>query len=138
MDPAKQTRFVELRAAGHSYNKIAAKLKVSKPTLIKWSREFSNDLNNAKAMELEAIREEFMLSREHRLRIMGTQLNKLTQEVLKRDLNEVPTWRIFDMQRKIIAQIAKEDGDMEFAQDIREDSAESMNNILKQTVKWTG
>ena len=141
MEAEQRQRFLELRSAGHSYNKIAAKLKVSKSSLVRCSRELTNELKNAKALELEGIREEFMVSREHRLRIMGTQLSKLTQEVLKRDLTEVPTWRIFDMQRKIIAQIAKEDGEMgeiEFAQEINSCSKEYMDDALRKTVKWTG
>lgn len=137
MEP-KQGQFIELRAAGQSYNNISVQLKVSKPTLIKWSREFSHEIKNAKALQLETIREEYLLSHEHRLRILGTQLNKITKEILKRDLSEVPTWRLFDMHRKTINQIAKNDNETEFTVDIPFDSEESMTKMLNQTIKWKG
>ncbi len=138
MDQANKSRFIELRAAGHSYNKIAKKLKISKPTLIKWSREFSNDIKNAKLLELESLREEYQLGREHRLRVLGTQLSKFNNEILKRDLTEIPTWRIFDMQQKIIAQIAKENEEIEFTQEINKTPSDVMIALSKKTIKWTG
>ncbi len=61
----KQDLFIEMRTNGQSYNSIAKKLKVSKSTLIKWSREFRNEINNAKALELESLREEI---RQHNYR----------------------------------------------------------------------
>lgn len=42
---AKQ-KFVELRALGASYKAIAEELLVSKQTLINWSRELNDDLQN--------------------------------------------------------------------------------------------
>ncbi len=134
----KQAQFIELRAAGQSYNKIAKQLKVSKPTLIKWSRKFSNDIKNAKALEIESIREEYLLCRGHRLKVLGTQFSKLTKEILKRDLSEVPTWRLFDMQRKIIAEIAKDDEGIVFSEEIRGDSSEAIMRSLNKTIRWKG
>ena len=43
--------FIALRAAGLSYKKIANQLKVSKPTLIKWSRELSNQPKRIKTLQ---------------------------------------------------------------------------------------
>ena len=137
MEP-KQAQFIELRAAGKSYNNIADQLKVSKSTLIKWSREFTNEINNAKALQIESIREEFMLTRQHRIQFLGSELNNIVNEILNRDMTEVPTWRLFDMQRKVIAHISKDDEPIEFAQEIRKDTPESLDNLFKKTVKWTG
>ncbi|MBW8015898.1 MAG: hypothetical protein FVQ82_06900 [Planctomycetes bacterium] len=137
MEP-KQAQFIELRAAGQSYNKISVQLKVSKPTLIKWSRKFSNDIKNAKALEIESIREEYLLGREHQLRVLGTQLSKLTKEILKRNLKEIPTWRLFDMQRKIIAQIAKNDEQIEFSTEVEKYTPEATKEYRRKIINWTG
>jgi hypothetical protein len=40
----KRQKFIELRAEGMSFDKIAEKLHISKPTLIKWSRAFKEDI----------------------------------------------------------------------------------------------
>jgi len=134
----KHIKFIELRAAGQSYNKIAKQLKASKSTLIEWSRQYAHEIKNAKALELESIREQYLLNREHRLKVLGTQLNQMTNEILKRNLSEVTTWRLFDMQRKLIAQIAKEDENIEFTQDIERTVSGEIEAFQRKTVKWTG
>lgn len=135
---AKQSHFIELRAAGQSYNKISKQLEISKNTLLKWSKEFSNDISNAKALEIESIREEYLLSRQHRLRILGTQLNQISQEILKRDLNEVPTWRLFEMQRKVINEIDKDPAQIEFILDTPKSPSDSVKDLFTKTERWTG
>ena len=35
----EQTKFNELRAKGHSFDKIAQEIKTSKPTLIEWQKK---------------------------------------------------------------------------------------------------
>jgi transposase len=138
MDSDKQARFIELRASGNSYDKIAKLLKVSKSTLIKWSKELCNDIKNAKSLEIERIREEYLLGRQHRTRILGTQLTQITQELLNRDLGEVPTWRLYDIQRKVITEIEKDATEIEFTQETQKDPMLSIKQILKKTEKWPG
>ena len=50
-----KSQFVELRAKGWSYVKIARKLKVSKNTLANWGAELEGEIASLKAMELEAL-----------------------------------------------------------------------------------
>ena len=50
-----KTGFVELRAKGWSYDRIAQELKVSKQTLIIWSKELACEIANLKAIELETL-----------------------------------------------------------------------------------
>lgn len=40
----KQQKFIELRAEGLSFDEIARKVNISKPTLIKWSKEFKDKI----------------------------------------------------------------------------------------------
>ena len=133
----KKVEFIDLRATGHSFNKITKKLKVSKSTLIEWSRELSDEINNAKALVLESIREEYLLGHEHRIRIMGAKLNKITQEIFQRDLSDVPTWRLFEIERKMIDQIAKNDIKIEFSETLPCNSIEALTSLLNKTIKWT-
>ena len=138
MESEKKIRFVELRATGQSYDKIAKQLSVSKTTLIEWSREYCNEIKNAKALELERIREEYLLGREQRIRIAGAQLGQITEELLKRDLNEVPTHRLFDMQRKLVKEISENTDEMEFTEKISTTGIENLKNLSTEVVKWTG
>ena len=53
----KQQKFMVLRAEGKSFDIIANKIKVSKPTLLKWSKEFTNQI-----VELsKTIEEQFLI-----------------------------------------------------------------------------
>jgi transposase len=138
MESEKQIRFIELRATGQSYDKIAKQLSVSKTTLMEWSKEYCNEIKNAKALEFERIREEFLLGREHRTRVLGTQLNRITKEILTRDLSEVATHRLFDMQRKVIVEIEKGATEIEFTIETRNTPAAMIDDFNKKTVKWIG
>jgi len=84
-------RFIELRAKGWSFDKIAKETGKAKQTLIDWSKDLQDEIANSKALELEAIYESYYLLKENRLQTFGGLLNKIKDEVLSRDLSEVPT-----------------------------------------------
>lgn len=60
-DQETRERFVELRAEGWSFDRIAQELKASKQTLVNWGKELALEISNLKAIELEALREKFYL-----------------------------------------------------------------------------
>ncbi|MFA5804018.1 MAG: hypothetical protein WC879_05205 [Melioribacteraceae bacterium] len=49
---AAHKKFLELRAAGLSFNKIVGELGISKPTLIKWGQKYDEEIRALKAKEL--------------------------------------------------------------------------------------
>jgi DNA invertase Pin-like site-specific DNA recombinase len=59
----QKQRFIELRAKGNSFSSIAESISVSKPTLIKWSDELESDISNLKAIEQEALREQYLATK---------------------------------------------------------------------------
>lgn len=138
LDAEKRKRFVELRGRGVSYVKISEEIGVCKSTLINWSKEYRFEINNAKAMELEGIREEYLLGREHRMQVLGTELGKVTEEILKRDLSEVSTHQLFEMQRKLVSQIRQDDWGVSFTVQEEEDDYGTRGNSWKRTTTWTG
>ena len=52
-DLQTKEKFIELRARGLSFNKIAEEIEVSKPTLLKWSSEFSEEIANRRFLASE-------------------------------------------------------------------------------------
>jgi replicative superfamily II helicase len=90
-------RFVELRAKGYSYEKIAKELKKAKQTLIDWSIELQEEIANLKAMELEELYSKYFLLKENRLQTFGELLDKMKKEVITRDLSEVPTGKLLEL-----------------------------------------
>src|SRR3954471_1029827 len=84
--PAQQRVFVELRAQGTSFSRIAEQIGVSKKTLIGWSRKFQFEIQNLRAIELEQLQHELISTRTARLREFGLDLNRILQELSNRDL----------------------------------------------------
>jgi transposase len=62
----QKAQFIELRAKGLSYAAIAKKLKVAKATLANWNAELEAEIASLKAMEIEALYEEYGLLKESR------------------------------------------------------------------------
>ncbi|MFI5212409.1 MAG: hypothetical protein ACHQTE_00420 [Candidatus Saccharimonadales bacterium] len=57
-------QFIELRANDESLAKIAKKLKVSKTTLIAWAKEHELDIQNLRAINYEALHEQYKVSQQ--------------------------------------------------------------------------
>ena len=101
-------RFIELRAKGWSFDKIAKELGKAKQTLIDWSKELQDEIANRKALELEALYQTYYLQRESRLQIFGVMLTKIKKEVESRDLSDVPTDKLLDLFLKYNSQVKEE------------------------------
>ena len=90
-------RFIELRAKGYSFDKIAKELGKAKQTLLDWSRDLDQEIAQAKALELDSLYESYSLYKEARLKTLGEILSKLKKEVDNRDLKDLPTDRLLDL-----------------------------------------
>lgn len=101
-------RFIELRAKGWSFDKIAKETGKAKQTLIDWSKELQDEIANRKALELEALYESYYLMRENRLQTFGVMLTKIKEEVERRDLSDVPTDKLLELLLKYNSQVKEE------------------------------
>ena len=94
---ATKNKFMDLRAKGLSYDKIAKQLKVSKQTLINWSKELEIEIANLKAIELETLLEKYYGLKQKRIELFGKKLDALNKELEKRTLDEVSTGKLFEL-----------------------------------------
>ena len=101
-------RFIELRAKGWSFDKIAKETGKAKQTLIDWSKELQDEIANRKALELEALYESYYLMRENRLQTFGAMRTKIKEEVERRDLSDVPTDKLLELLLKYNSQVKEE------------------------------
>lgn len=101
-------RFIELRAKGWSFDKIAKEIGKAKQTLINWNKELEDEIANRKALELEALYEKHYLLKENRIETFGAMLTKIKKEVESRDLSDVPTDKLLDLFLKYNSQIKEE------------------------------
>ena len=70
-----------LRSQGWIFNRLAVILGVSKPTLIKWSRQHQFDIQNLRVTETEAIAEKLFKPRHQRWETIARDLARIEEEM---------------------------------------------------------
>jgi len=97
-DNKTKEKFIELRASGLSYSKIAAQLGLNRSTIQRWAKDFACEIDNLKMIELEALQEQFYLkmielealqeqfymSKRKRLEVLGAVIVPLVEELKSR------------------------------------------------------
>ena len=119
-DNETKERFIELRAEGRSFERIAKELKTSKQTLIDWSKELELEIANLKAIELEALQERYYLTKKAKIERFGKMLDKLKQEIEKRDFSQIPTDKLVDMIIKLHDHIKGELTEIQFTEETQD------------------
>jgi transcriptional regulator with XRE-family HTH domain len=95
--------FVELRAKGYSFSKIADETGVSKPTLIQWSQDeaVSRDIHNLRTLHMDELQEKYAMTKRHRIAVFGEVLNRAKTELESRDLADLPTDKLINLVVKL-------------------------------------
>lgn len=81
-----QKQFLILRADGLSFDKIAKELKVSKPTLIKWSRLFKDDIQDLQFQDMRDLKERYRYDKKSQYEQLLKQLEKFNKAIDEADL----------------------------------------------------
>jgi len=55
------------------------------------------EISHLKALELEALQEEYFLTKEGKIKLLGEAVKKLKTELDKRDLSDVPTAKLYEL-----------------------------------------
>ncbi len=101
-------QFITLRAKGYSLEKIAKEIGKCRQTLSNWNFDLQEEIANTKAIDLEALFEECLLTKEHRVKELSTLLNKINKELEKRDLSMLSDDKLIDLKLKIGNQLKEE------------------------------
>jgi hypothetical protein len=113
-------RFIELRSQGRTFARIATELNISKPTLINWSRKHQFQIQNLRAVELEALADQWLSSVSDRLNSLGEQLRKIETELDTRDIKALSTPQLYFMARHLRRQIQQTAGPVQFTSPVHE------------------
>lgn len=100
--------FIGLRAKGHTIRFIAKELSVSPQTVLNWESEFNEEIASLKAVELESLYEQYHLTKKYRLVKISEQLKTLQEELSSRDLSDVSTERLMDLNLRYLERAEKE------------------------------
>lgn len=128
-------RFIELRAQGWIYTRLMTELNVSKPTLIAWSRKYQFQIQNLKAIELEALADKWLASVTDRVNALGEQLRKIEAEIAGRDVKDLTTAQLHHLARSLRRQIEQATGSVQFTSPVNEIPNDEYHD---QVQDWSG
>jgi hypothetical protein len=103
-------QFLNLRAQGWSFARIADHLHVSKPTLLAWNRKHQTKLESIKANQERSAQQALQVSDRHELQTLSTFYNALRREVISRTLKDFSDDEIQTLESEILEQITKLNG----------------------------
>lgn len=108
----EKQKFIELRAKGKSFDVISQELNISKPTLIKWSGELYEEVQEAHYFELENLVEKYKLGRKARFESYCVILRKAIDELQDRAeeelFREIPTEKLLNLVEKVEERVEAE------------------------------
>jgi|ERR1035437_508421 hypothetical protein len=112
--PETRQKFVEMRAQGWSFVRLATELGVAKSTIVEWSRQLRFEIQNQSAIELDDLKNRLLGHRQHRATVLAGKLAAVEDELRKRDLSSVSTHGLYALSTSLQRQIETTIGDLNF------------------------
>jgi chemotaxis regulatin CheY-phosphate phosphatase CheZ len=112
----KQKKFLQLRASGLSFDKIAVELKTSKPTLIQWGRLFKDELNDMKFQSLATLKEEYQYTTRAKYEQLLKHLQKIDEAIENFDFTGATLKDLAMVRNDIIGQLERIERQTSFIQ----------------------
>ena len=91
-------RAIKLRAQGNSLDTIAELVGVRRQTVADWLIDCEEEVANLKAMELDALREAFLISKRKRLEQLTARLEQIRAEIDTRGFADVPMEKLLELE----------------------------------------
>lgn len=104
----QREQFIELRAAGLSFDAISTRLDISKVTLIKISKELAGDIERLKFINLEALAERYKILKAERLEGIGKLLDKVDTALDNVDMSKVSAEKLIELKLKLTDKMLSE------------------------------
>jgi len=108
MDQGVKEKFMELRAQGMPYVKIAAQIGVSKTTLIDWSKKYRSEIARLKSSEVDVMCEQFRIACRHRVERLVKQLDRVEAELATRDFSDLKTAELLRALTRLLQSVRTE------------------------------
>jgi len=101
----QKEKFIQLRAKGFSYNKIAEELEVSKNTLLKWNGELLEEVQEAQFHEFDNLLNEYQVHRTKRFE-QNCKLLKACYAEVEKKIDNLEKLSVPELQ-KLVEQLEK-------------------------------
>jgi len=100
-------KFIELRAQNISIRNIAEQLGVHRNTLLDWELKYREEIDNLRAIELEAIQERLLPKYEQEVTELAEEYKRVTAELRTRDCDYEPTAYLANRQLSLLSRMEK-------------------------------
>ncbi|HWV98978.1 MAG TPA: hypothetical protein VNZ64_04720 [Candidatus Acidoferrum sp.] len=127
-------RFIELRAKGWPFSRIATELNVHKNTLLTWSRKHQHRIQNLRALEIETLSEQFKISRQTCLEALAEDVRRIREELSRRDLKDIPTARLVTLAAALRVEASRLTGPLQLSESIPDSAPEEA--LPQPTLNW--
>lgn len=101
-------KFIELRAEGLSYEKIAAQLEISKTTALQLGHDFEQEVKRMQHIRLEAIAEQYKLMKQARIEGIAMLLQKVESSLQAADFDSLPADKLVQLKYKLVDRLLQE------------------------------
>ncbi len=138
-DNKTKEKFIELRASGLSYSKIAVQLGLNRSTIQRWSKDFACEIDNLKMIELESLQEQFYMSKRKRLEVLGAVIVPLVEELKSRqeDYEDYNFEHLTELIFKYMKMAKKETTQIIFQRKRTAEEIAARNASNPETESWT-
>ena len=102
-----QREFILLRADGISFDKIATQLKVSKATLIQWSKLFEDEIKEIQFEAFMKIKELHSFNTQSRYKTLLEQLTIIDDGIENADFSKATIKDLYTVKNDILLQLDK-------------------------------
>ena len=100
-------KFIEFRAKGWSFDRIAQETKVGRRTLLRWQAQFGARIENLRQMELERLQERLLGSHAEQLESLIGEYQRYRSELLTRDPRRIPQYMLFRIVSRLRDQVER-------------------------------
>lgn len=101
-------KFITMRAEGHSYDKIAKTLGISKSTCVLWSRSYAEEIGTARQESLRELLETYHATKAERIKSLGKTLGAIEGALDRVDLSRVDPDKLLNYKLKYLEMLKGE------------------------------
>lgn len=120
----QKAQFIELRAQGQSYSKIADTLQISKSTCTAWARELEAEIAERERERLEELYTLYSMHKTSRIERLGEMLERIDTALAAKNLEDLPADKLLELKLKYARELKAEY--MEPAQPIQENTLDAV------------
>ena len=132
-DTETKAKFIELRAQGQSYGKIAEALHISKSTCTAWEQELQQEIAGREQEHLQELYSMYGMYRASRIKHLGDTLNRIDTALAEKDLSQLPAEKLLDLKLKFERELKTEY--VETITPLRDNSLEAILLQYKATLE---